>query len=99
MRRLVVTAALTATCSIAHAQPTTADDEPQQFAAPEVQIHGFVSEGGFVTTANEFIGHSTRGSLELFEAALDASAQLGDKLHAGIQLFAQDQGTTNDVTP
>lgn len=97
MRAFVASAVLTAIGVTAHAQPSP-DDEPQQSAAPEIQLHGFVSEGGFVTTANEFIGHSTRGSLELFEAALNVTAQLDDKLRAGVQLFAQDQGTT-DVAP
>src|SRR5687767_11526305 len=32
-----------------------------------VQIHGFVSEGGYISTANDYIGDSERGSLKLFE--------------------------------
>jgi hypothetical protein len=66
---------------------------------PSLQIHGFASEGAFVSTANDYIGYSSRGSLEYFEAAVNVSTELTDKLHAGLQLFSQDEGTANDATP
>jgi hypothetical protein len=37
-----------------------ADDDP-------VAVHGFVSQGGFVSTDNDYIGESSRGSLSFFE--------------------------------
>lgn len=63
------------------------------------QVHGFVSEGGFYSTDNDYIGHSSRGSLEFFQTAVNVSSELSDKLRAGLQLFSQDEGSTNDPTP
>jgi len=75
-----------------------ADPEPE-LHPQTLQIHGFISEGGFVSTANDFIGHSSRGSLEFFQGAVNVSSELSDKLHAGLQLFSQDEGNSNDATP
>lgn len=66
---------------------------------PRIQIHGFVSGGAFVSTANDYIGHSSRGSLEFFEGGINFSTNVTDKLRVGIQLFSQDQGASNDPTP
>ena len=71
-------------------------------AAPDVMsrrvdIHGFVSEGGFLTTANEYIGSSSHGSLELAEVGIGISTQLTDRLRVGAQLFARDFGAIEDA--
>ncbi len=57
-----------------------------------VALHGFVSQGAFVSTDNDYIGQSSRGSLELFEVGLNASSQLTSQLRAGVQIFARDIG-------
>ena len=62
----------------------------------DVQIHGFVSEGGFLSTSGDYIGASSSGSLELFEAAVNVSTAVTDRLRAGAQLFARDFGTLED---
>jgi hypothetical protein len=67
--------------------------------APSIEIHGFVSQGGFVSTANDYLGRSSRGSLELFEAAFNASTQITDRLRAGIQLFSRNVGEFDDLSP
>jgi hypothetical protein len=84
----------------------TPDESLAQPSVPEpslrlstLQFHGFVSEGGFVSTANDYIGKSSRGSLELFEAGLNVSTEVADRLRAGIQLFARDVGTYRDLPP
>ncbi|HEX3596688.1 MAG TPA: hypothetical protein VHU80_16370, partial [Polyangiaceae bacterium] len=64
-----------------------------------MQIHGFVSEGGFVSTANEYIGTSSRGSLKMLEAGVNFSVQLLDQLRVGLQLVARDVGTLSEDTP
>jgi hypothetical protein len=69
------------------------------FEMPAVRIHGFVSEGGFVSTANDYIGESSRGSLELFEAGLNVSADPADRLRVGIQLFSRSVGNLRDEAP
>jgi hypothetical protein len=63
----------------------------------KVDIHGFVSEGGFLSTSNEYIGSSSRGSLKLAEAAISFSTQVNDRLRVGAQLFARDFGTFEDA--
>ena len=64
-----------------------------------VQIHGFASEGGFVSTANDYIGDSSQGSLAFFEAAVNVSKEVTDKLHVGIQLYGRDVGDFRDQPP
>src|SRR5690606_23782908 len=64
-----------------------------------VQIHGFASEGAFISTANEYIGESSRGSLELFEAGINVSSEITDKLRAGVQLYARAFGQYRDLPP
>ncbi|MCW5803633.1 MAG: hypothetical protein KIT31_14720 [Deltaproteobacteria bacterium] len=60
-------------------------------------MHGFVSEGAFISTANDYIGTSSRGSLEMFEAGLNVSSEITDRLRAGVQLFARDVGAFHDL--
>jgi hypothetical protein len=65
----------------------------------KVELHGFVSQGAFVSTDNDYIGASSRGSLGLFEVGLNASTQLGQDLRAGIQLFARDLAIEDEIVP
>ncbi|MGE0551541.1 MAG: hypothetical protein AB7O24_17835 [Kofleriaceae bacterium] len=68
--------------------------------APQaLQIHGFVSQGAFLSTANEYIGKSSRGSVAMFEAGLNVSTEVADRLRAGIQLFGRDVGRFRDLPP
>jgi hypothetical protein len=66
---------------------------------PRVQIHGFASEGAFVSTANDYLGAAARASLELFEGGVNVSTDVADRLRAGIQLFARDVGALRDEAP
>ena len=63
----------------------------------EVQLHGFVSEGAFVTTSNEYIGSSSDGSLKLFEAGFNLSSEVADRLRVGLQVYARDFGALEDL--
>lgn len=86
----------------APAPPVRVDGDPVAPVAPglvsrKVDIHGFVSEGGFLTTANEYIGASSHGSLKLAEVGLGISTELTDRLRVGAQLFARDFGTLEDA--
>jgi hypothetical protein len=71
---------------------------PPGFELGAINVHGFVSQGAFVSTANDYIGTSSRGSLELFEASINFSSELSDRLRAGLQLFARDYGNTEDTS-
>ena len=66
---------------------------------PRVQIHGFASEGAFLSTANDYLGSASRASLELFEGGINFSTEVADRLRAGIQLFARDVGALRDAAP
>jgi hypothetical protein len=78
--------------------PATTAQAPPSFSLPAVVFHGFVSEGGFVSTSNEFIGRSSRGSLELFEAGINMSTELTDRLRAGVQLFGRNVGAFDETS-
>lgn len=61
-----------------------------------IEFHGFVSEGGFWSTSNDYIGASSRGSLKLFEAGLNVSTEVAERLRAGMQIFTRDFGDFED---
>lgn len=87
-----------------HAQPAPPDPAPPDAApadlfSPRLEIHGFASEGAFVSTANDYFGSTSRASLELFEAGINVSSEVADRLRAGVQLFARDLGTIRDAAP
>lgn len=63
------------------------------------QLHGFVSQGGFVSTANEAIGQSSRGSLKFFELGLNVSAELYDRLRVGVQFVSRSVGVLSEEVP
>jgi hypothetical protein len=65
----------------------------------KVQIHGFVSEGGFVSTANDYIGASSRGTLKFFEAGINVTIEPTDRLRAGVQLVSRSVGTLSEELP
>jgi hypothetical protein len=82
----------------AFAQPAE-PPEPEPVATPElhrVEIHGFVSEGAFVSTANDYIGVSSRGSVKLLEVGINFSTEVADRLRAGVQVFARELGKFED---
>ena len=84
----------------ADGEPTPADGEPTPLIrVPTFQVHGFISEGAFVSTANDYIGKSSRGSVALFEAGLNVSTELADRLRAGMQLYGRDVGQFRDLPP
>jgi hypothetical protein len=80
------------------APPVVEHHEPA-FRVPAFQVHGFVGEGGFVSTANNYIGDSSRGSLAMFEAGLNVSTQLSDHLRVGMQLYGRNAGQFRDLPP
>jgi hypothetical protein len=67
--------------------------------SPRVEIHGFASEGAFVETANDYFGSTSQASLEMFEAGVNVSTEVADRLRAGLQLFARDLGSIRDASP
>jgi hypothetical protein len=60
--------------------------------ADELQVHAFVSQGFLKSSANNFLADTERGSFEFFEAGLNLSRSVTDKLRMGLQLFTRDLG-------
>jgi hypothetical protein len=58
----------------------------------EIHVHGFVSQGALITTDNNYLAETERGSLEFTEAGINFTKGLGDRLRVGFQLFARDLG-------
>ena len=59
---------------MAFSQPALTDEgiaptEDDSFELPAITLHGFVSQGAFVSTDNNYLGQSERGSFEFLEAA------------------------------
>lgn len=96
-------------------QPTAAQpaaDSPAEGAGSELEsaltaqeegtpleVHGFVSQGFLMTTDNNYLGHSERGSFELTEVGLNFTKGLTDDLRVGVQLFAHDLGRLGNYQP
>jgi hypothetical protein len=73
--------------------PAAAQDESYPDVDPlALQIHGFVSQGFLLTTDNNYLAESERGSFEFTEVGLNFTQPLSDELRVGIQLFARDLG-------
>ena len=62
------------------------------FAAdtPEVDIHGYVSQGYLNTSKNNYLGDTQDGTFDFNEAAINFQSQLTDDLRIGVQLYARD---------
>src|ERR1700753_3437607 len=59
---------------------------------PPLEVHGFVSQGALLSTGNNYLARSKRGSFEFAEVGLNFTAQLTSRLRLGLQLFTQDLG-------
>ncbi len=66
--------------------------------AEGVQVHGFVSQGAMLSTGNDYLAHTRRGSVEFFDAGLNFSTEVVDRLRVGVQIFARDLGPLGDYS-
>ncbi len=64
-----------------------------------IQVHGFVSEGGFISTAHDFIGKSSRGSFKFLEVGLNLTVSLTDQLRVGVQFVSRSVGNLSEEIP
>ena len=72
----------------------------QKFA-DDIQIHGFVSQGFWKTTKNNYlVDNSKEGSFEFNDMALTLLSSPSDRLIIGLQLNGRDLGTefNNNIT-
>src|SRR6267142_5985687 len=71
-------------------------DDPEAPRADALEFHAFVSEGYLKSSDNNYLADSKRGSFEFWEAGINATKQLTDRLRMGIQLFSRDLGPLGD---
>src|ERR1051325_5762815 len=69
-----------------------AEDEAGDEAA--LQVHGFASQGALLTSDNNYLAHTKRGSLEFTEAGINFTKSFDEHLRLGSELFARDLGPT-----
>jgi len=89
------------------AEPVEAETSPEEIAAESpsmakplgVDVHGFVSQGFILSTGNNYLAESKRGSFEFNEAGINFSKGLGDRLRVGLQFFARDLGAVGNYVP
>lgn len=65
----------------------------------KLEAHGFVSPGFVITTGNNYLAKSKRGSFEFSEVGINFTVAVTDKLRTGVQLFARDLGPVGNYAP
>lgn len=71
------------------------DDDPKA-----LDVHAFVGQGFMLTKDNNYIdSNSSHGSAQVSEVGINFTKPITDKLRFGVQLFAQDFGTSNNYVP
>jgi hypothetical protein len=71
-------------------------------AAPDLrafQVHGFVSQGFLVSSGNNYLARTRKGSFEFTEVGINVTKPLTDRLRVGMQLFARDLGAIGNYSP
>jgi hypothetical protein len=63
---------------------------------PPLQVHGFISQGFLLTSANEYLADSSQGSFEFSEAGLNVTLPATDRLTLGLQVFSRKLGPIGD---
>ncbi|HKU41099.1 MAG TPA: hypothetical protein VJR89_23210 [Polyangiales bacterium] len=63
------------------------------------EVHAFVSQGFILTSKNNYLARSKRGSFEFNEVGLNVSKNLSDDVRLGMQLFARDLGPIGNYQP
>ncbi|MBX3189652.1 MAG: hypothetical protein KF819_21690 [Labilithrix sp.] len=97
LRTFIVASA--ALVSAAFARPAQAVEIGPSGAPGSVDIHGFVSQGAILSTGNNYLAKSKRGSFELTEVGINFTVPLTDRLRAGLQLFSRDLGPIGNYVP
>jgi hypothetical protein len=80
---------IVATLVVSRAARADADAPLGSFS---VQTHGFVSQGFMLSTRNNYLAKSKRGSAEFSEVGLNFTAPVTEQLRLGVQLFSRDLG-------
>jgi len=91
-RSLRLAVALSVVASRADAVGIGAEGDPLS-----VEVHAFASQGFILSKDNNYIdAASSRGSFQLSEIGVNLTKTVGERLRFGVQLFAQDFGTSSN---
>jgi hypothetical protein len=63
---------------------------------PPLDVHGFISQGFLLTSANDYLADSSRGSFEFSEVGLNFTLPATDRLTLGVQIFSRKLGPLGD---
>jgi len=83
----------------APAEELTAEESRASDRPLSVDVHGFVSQGFILSSGNNYLADSKRGSFEFNEAGINFTKGLGDRLRVGLQFFARDLGAVGNYVP
>jgi hypothetical protein len=75
---------------------TAKADDAAPPADDALQVHAFVSQGFLKSTDNNFLADSKNGSFEFWEAGINFTKPITDRLRTGIQFFSRDLGPLGD---
>jgi hypothetical protein len=67
--------------------------------ALDYQLHGYAAQGFVLSSGDNFFGHSTSGSLDYYEAGLNAEVQLRSNLLFAAQGAVRSAGVTDTGRP
>src|SRR5258708_10065992 len=82
--------------AVLFALPAAAAELRLSESLPLLQLHGFISQGFLLATANDYLARSSRGSFEFSEAGLNFTMPVSDRFTLGLQLFARKLGPIGD---
>ncbi|MGH7283858.1 MAG: hypothetical protein ACRELY_20220, partial [Polyangiaceae bacterium] len=92
---VAVALALTFATTRAHAVPLGDESDPTV-----IDVHAFLGQGFLLTKDNNYINsNSSQGSVAVSEVGINFTKPITDRLRFGVQLFAQDFGTSNTYVP
>src|SRR5712671_6813365 len=63
---------------------------------PSLDVHGFISQGFLLTSANDYLADTSRGSFEFSEVGLNLTLPATDRLTLGVQIFSRKLGPLGD---
>ena len=63
---------------------------------PSLDVHGFISQGFLLTSANDYLADTSRGSFEFSEVGLNLTLPATDRLTLGLQIFSRKLGPLGD---
>jgi len=87
---------LAAVLCLLPARRAAADDTP---LTQPPDFHAFVSQGFMLSSKNNYLTRSRRGSFEFTEVGLNLTKSISDDISVGMQLFMRDLGPIGNYKP